>query len=502
MAQPDSSSKPAKNVYPWLVLLAACMGAFLVTLDVTIINLALPSIQRDFRVTLVQGSWVINAYTLTFASLVILGGKLGDVFGRKKFLLIGFVVFGMGSIIGGVAQDIHTVQAARVVQGLGGAMMMPGSLSVLTAAFQNRNLSLAIGLWGGIAALGLIAGPTVSGAFTSLINWRAIFLLNLPLVAIAVLLVFAAVRESRDSTIDRRIDYLGVVLSAGAVFLLILAIIEGNSHGWTSARTLGSFAGSGLLMFLFALAEMRAPTPIIEPSFFRNRAFAVAASVRFAAGFGYVPVVLMSTLYLQTFLHKSPDEAGLMFMPAGVIIVVATPFWGRIINYTGPRWPMIIGMSIAGVAALLWLRFDAQSGYGDLLISLVLASFGGAAAFVTTTVVAMNTLGVDKAGVASGIVSMLQNVSAALGVAAVSAVFLSSLKVGLTESASSDLFQQVQAFGPTAGDIPQAEAFSGALADAAIVVTVVMFLGAAAAFYLPGGRALLPPGVTTPVSQV
>ena len=162
------------------MLLAACMGAFLVTLDVTIINLALPSIQRDFRVTLAQGSWVINAYTLTFASLVILGGKLGDVFGREKFLLIGFVVFGMGSIIGGVAQDIHTVQAARVVQGLGGAMMMPGSLSVLTAAFQNRNLSLAIGLWGGIAALGLIAGPIVSGAFTSLINWRAIFLLNLP----------------------------------------------------------------------------------------------------------------------------------------------------------------------------------------------------------------------------------------------------------------------------------------------------------------------------------
>ena len=292
---------------------------------------------------------------------------------------------------------------------------------------------------------------------------------------------------------------MGVVLSAGAVFLLILAIIEGNSHGWTSVRTLASFAGSGLLMFLFALAEMRAPTPRIEPSFFRNRAFAVAASVRFAAGFGYVPVVLMSTLYLQTFLHKSPVEAGLMFMPAGVIIVVTTPFWGRIINYTGPKWPMIIGMSIAGVAAALWLRFDAQSGYGYLLISLVLASFGGAAAFVTTTVVAMNTLGVDKAGVASGIVSMLQNVSAALEVSAVS---LSSLSVGLTKSASNDLFQQVQAFGPTAGDIPQAEAFSGALADAAIVVAVVMFLGAAAAFFLPGGRTLLPQGPTTPVSQV
>ena len=148
-------NRSGRDNSPWFVLLASCMAAFLVTLDVTIINIALPSIQRDLKVTLVQGSWVINAYTLAFASLVILGGKLGDIFGRKRLLLIGFAVFGLGSLIGGFAQDIHVVQLARVIQGLGGAMMLPGSLSVLTTAFHNRNLSLAIGLWGGIAALGL-----------------------------------------------------------------------------------------------------------------------------------------------------------------------------------------------------------------------------------------------------------------------------------------------------------------------------------------------------------
>lgn len=477
---------------PWFVLLASCMAAFLVTLDVTIINIALPSIQRDLKVTLVQGSWVINAYTLAFASLVILGGKLGDIFGRKRLLLIGFAVFGLGSLTGGFAQDIHVVHLARVIQGLGGAMMLPGSLSVLTTAFHNRNLSLAIGLWGGIAALGLIVGPIVGGAFTSFFNWRAIFFFNLPLVIGAFLLAWILARESKDSTIDSRIDFYGVTLSAGSVFLLILAIIEGNTHGWTSVRILGFFSGAGFLIILFILAELMSPSPLIDPNFFKNRAFTVGVLVRFAAGFGYVPVVLMSTIYLQTFMKKSPIEAGLMFLPAGIIIVIATPFWGRIINFVGPRWPMIIGMLFTGFAALLWLRFDGTSGYGDLMISLALGSLGGTAAFVTTTSVTINALGIDKVGVASGIVSMVQNVSAGIGVAAVSAIFLSSLKVGLSDDSPLGLFQQIQAFGPAAGDAAQAQIFTGALSDAAIVVAVVMFIGAAIACLLPREHSLSP----------
>ncbi len=481
MAQSEAVSK----VRPWLVLLATCLSVFLVTLDVTIINLALPSIQRDFAVSLVEGSWILNAYTLAFAAFVIVGGKLGDIFGRKRFLLLGTLVFTTGSLLGALSPNVHTLLAARVIQGLGGAMMMPGSLSVLTEAFQNRNMSLAIGLWGGIGALGLVVGPLVSGSFTSLFTWRAIFFLNLPIVVVAMTIIFLTVRESRDVTIDRRIDYLGVVLSAGAVLLLVLAIMGGNIYGWTSVQTLGLFSGAGLLILLFAMAEIHVAYPLIEPGFFRNRAFAVGTAVRFSAGFGFVPVVLMSTIFLQNFLHKSAFEAGLLFLPAGATIAVATLFWGKVVDYYGPRIPMVIGMAITGVAALLWLRFDASSGYTAILASLLLASFGGAAAFVTTTVIVVNSLGVNKAGVASGIANMMQNVSAALGVALVSAVFLNSLRSELAEKAPSADYQRVQSFGPEIGSVVQAEAFANAMSDAALAVVIVLFLGAAIAFFLP-----------------
>ena len=487
-----ASQKTVGDIRPWLVLLASSLGIFLVGLDVTIINLALPNIQRDFDVSLVEATWVINAYTLTFAALVVVGGKLGDIFGRRRLLLMGFMVFALGSLLGALAPNVYALHAARVVQGMGSAMMMPGTLSILTEAFQRKGLSLAIGIWGGIGALGLMVGPIASGGFTSLFTWRAIFYLNLPIVAAAMLITLLVVRESWDTTIDRRIDNLGVVLSAGAVTVLVLAIMGGNIYGWTSFQTLAIFFGAGLLIVFFALVEVRVPFPIIEPSFFRNRAFAVGAAVRFAAGFSYVPVILMSTIYLQNFLHKSAFEAGLLFLPVAATTMAVTPFWGKIVDHFGPRIPMVLGMAMTGMGALLWLRFDANSGYLDLLPSLFLAGLGGAAAFVTTTAVIMQSLGVNKAGIASGMVNMMQNVAAALGVACVSAVFLNSLRSGLAQRAPGVDHQRVQAFGPDVGSIAQAEAFANALSTAALVVIAVLFLGAVVALFLPKGPITAP----------
>lgn len=480
------------NNRQWMVLVASCLGIFLVGLDVTIINLALPNIQRDFEVSLVELSWVINAYTLTFAALVIVGGKLGDLFGRRRILVLGAIVFAMGSLLGALAPNIYVLYSARVVQGVGSAMMMPGTLSILTEAFQRRGLSLAIGIWGGIGALGLMVGPIVSGGFISLFTWRAIFFLNLPIVAAALIMTIIAVRESRDTTIDRRIDVLGVVLSAGAVTVLVLAIICGNVYGWVSFQTLALFLGAGLLISLFALVEMRAPVPIVEPSFFRNRAFAVGAVVRFVVGFAYVPVILMSTMYLQNFLHKSAFQAGLLFLPVAATVVILTPFWGKVVDRVGPRVPMFLGMVATGSAALLWLRFDAESGYLDLLPSLVLAGLGGSAAFVTTTAVIMHSLGVNKAGIASGLVNMMQNVATALGVACVSSVFLNSLRSGLAERDPTVDYQRVQAFGPDVGSVVQAEAFASALSTCALVVMAVLFVGAIVAIFMPKGTLTTP----------
>ena len=468
-----------------LILLATCLAVFLVALDVTIINLALPSIQRDLGVSLVERSWVLKVYTLTFAVLVIPGGKLGDIFGRKRFLVVGALLFAVGSLVAFLSNNIETLLAARVTQAVGSSMMMPGSLSVLTAAYQNRNMATAVGLWGSIGALGFIAGPLIGGAFTSLLEWRAIFLLNIPVILVAVAIVLLAVKESRDESIDRRIDYLGVLLIALSVLLLALAIVDGNEYGWTSSSTLLLFTASGASILALVWTEMRVEYPIVDPRFFRNRAFSVGILVRFATGFAFVPVIFMSTVYLQDFMRKEALEAGLLFLPAGAAIVIATLFWGKIVDNYSPRWPMIAGMLTTAAAALVWLTFDASSGYGILLVSLLLASVGGAAAFVTTTTVLVNSLGVNKAGVASGMVYMTQNVAATLGIALVSTVFLSSLRAQLAERDPTADYDAVQTFGPAVGSIPQAEAFAVALSYAGLVVAVVLILGAAAAFFLP-----------------
>ena len=483
--QPSPQSSVGVDIKPWLVLLATCLIAFLMALDVTIINLALPSIQRDLGFSLSESSWVLNSYTLTFAVLVIVGGKMGDIFGRKRFLIMGASLFATGSLIGFLAPNIQILLTARVVQGLGGAMMMPASLSVLTEAYQDRNIGMAIGFWGGIGALGFVAGPLISGGFTSLFAWRAIFLISLPVILVAVSIIFLTVRESRDVTIDRRIDYLGVVLSAVMVLLLVLAIVEGTIYGWTSVETLLLFFGAALSIVLFVMLEIRVPYPIVDPRFFRNRAFAVGVAVRFCTGFAFVPVILLSTIFLQYFLHKSAFEAGFLFLPVGAAIVVATLFWGKIVDQWGPRIPMTLGMLIAGCAALTWLTLDASSTYVALLVSLLLASFGGAATFVTTTAVVVNALGVNKAGVASGMVYMTQNVSAALGVALVSSVFLNSLRSELADKAPMADFQIVESVGPEIGNVAQAEAFASALSHAGLVLAIVLFVGAAVAILLP-----------------
>ena len=483
--QSESILNRSEGMKPWLVLTASCLGTFLSALDVTLMGVAIPSIQREFELNLIEVSWVLNAYTLVFAALVIVGGKLGDIFGRKRLLLLGFLIFGLGSLMGGLVVNLWGLYTARVVQGIGAAMMMPGSLAVLTEAFHRRGLSLAIGIWSGVAGLGLIVGPFVSGGIISLFAWRAIFLLNLPIVAVAILTTWLRVNESRDTTIDRRVDFIGVLLSAGIIVLLVMGINGGNIFGWTAPQTLGIFVGALLLITLFAVAEVNSPFPIIEQDFFKSRAFVVGAAVRFSAGFAFVPVVLMSTLYLQSFLHKSAFEAGILFLPAGVVVVVSTAFWGRVVDKIGPKAPMIFGMIIAGVGSIFWVRFGATSGYLALLPSLLLAGFGGSAAFVSTTFVAVNSLSVNKAGVASGIINMVQNVSSALGVASVSAIFLHSLRSGLVDTISGVDYQRIQAFGPDAGNIAQSEAFVSALSSAATVIMVVLFLGVAVALFLP-----------------
>jgi EmrB/QacA subfamily drug resistance transporter len=474
--------------YARIILPVACLGAFLISLDISFVILALPSIQKEFGISLEDTSWVINAWPFTFAAIVIIGGKVGDIYGRRKALMAGYFVFAVGSLLATAAINVQILQVGRVVQGLGAALIVPGSLSILAETFKGKNQGLAIGLWGSVGALGLVLGPIISGTVVALLGWRFVFALNIPLAIFAALI-------SRDIPVGRvystkswKIDYWGIGLSISFILLIVLGLMLGEAIGWLSPIAILVFGVAISTMPLFVITQLKGKDPLIDKEFFTNKTFLIGILVRFSVSFAFVSVILMSNFYMQHFLGKNPAESGLLFLPVGICVVLATPFWG----YVGDRWgnkiPMVLGMGLTCFSSFLWLNLNGESDYWDILPSLVLGSIGGAAAFVTTTTVCIHALGVEKGGVSSGVMNMLQNVSAALGVAGVSAVFLVSLKNHIIRLAPGIDYVQVQAFGPDQADPNQMEAFARALSSGATFVMVMLLIGVVAALFLPSSR--------------
>ena len=471
--------------YARTILPVACIAAFVISLDISFVVLALPSIQQEFGVSLEESSWVINAWPFTFAATVIIGGKVGDIYGRKKALMVGYFVFAVGSLLATIAMNVQVLQVARIIQGLGAALIVPGSLSILAETFKGKNQGLAIGLWGSVGALGLILGPIISGTVVALFGWRFVFAINLPLAIIAGLMVKDIPAGRVYPPKSWKIDYCGIGLSVSCILLIVLGLMIGESTRWASPIALVVFGFAVAVIPLFVITQLKGADPLVDKEFFTSKNFLVGLFVRFSASFAFVAVILMSNFYFQHFLGKNPAEAGMLFLPVGICVVLATPFWG----YVGDRWgnklPMVLGMGLTSFAAALWLRLDGGSDYWDLLPSLVVGSIGGAAAFVTTTTVCIHALGVERGGVSSGVMNMLQNVSAALGVAIVSAVFLVSLRNHILNLAPGIDYVHVQAFGPNQADPNQMEAFARALSSGAMLVMVVLLIGTVAAIFLP-----------------
>ena len=471
--------------YARTILPVACLAAFLISLDISFVVLALPSIQNEFGVSLEDSAWVINAWPFTFAAIVIIGGKVGDIYGRRKALMVGYFVFALGSLVATIAINVQLLQVGRIIQGLGAALIVPGSLSILAETFKGKNQGLAIGLWGSIGALGLVLGPIISGTVVALFGWRFVFAINLPLAVVAGLL-------SKDIPVGTmyppkswKIDYWGIGLSISCILLIVLGLMIGESTRWTSPITILVFGVAVATIPLFVITQLKGKDPLINREFFTNRVFLIGIFVRFSVSFAFVAVILMSNFYMQHFLGKNAAESGMLFLPVGICVVVATPFWG----YVGDRWgnkiPMVLGTGLTCISAALWLRLNGGSDYWDLLPSLVLGSIGGAAAFVTTTTVCIHALGVERGGVSSGVMNMLQNVSAALGVAAVSAIFLASLRNNILRLAPDVDYVHVQAFGPSQADPNQMEAFASALSTGAMFVMIILLIGALASLFLP-----------------
>ncbi|MGH3009406.1 MAG: MFS transporter [Gaiellaceae bacterium] len=409
----------------WWTLGAVAFGLFMIMLDNTVVNVALPSIERDLHITISSLEWIVTAYALTFAALMITGGKLADVYGRRRMFILGLVVFTLSSLACGLAPSSGFLIGARAVQGAGAALMNPATLSIITATFPPKQRGQAIGIWAGVSALALAIGPLVGGLITQNINWNWIFFINVPIGALAIVVSRLVIRESRDTSREQSIDFPGLLTSIGFLFSLSYALIEGNRHGWSSPEILGLFGAAAVLVTAFVVLESRQRLAMLDLSLFRIGAFAGANLVAMLVSLAMFGVFFFVSLYVQNILGYSPTKAGAIFLPMTVLIIFIAPLAGRQSDRLGSRWLMGGGMTLLGVSLLLYQRIGIHSDFWTLLPALLLGGVGMAMTMSPMTSAAMGAVPVDKAGVGSGVLNSFRQVGGSLGIALMGAILAS-----------------------------------------------------------------------------
>jgi EmrB/QacA subfamily drug resistance transporter len=495
----------------WWTLAAMCFALFMIMLDNTVVNVALPSIQRDLRASLSSLEWTVNAYTLTFAVLLVTGGRLGDILGRRRMFLFGVVVFALSSAAIGLAPDQGWLVAGRAIQGVGAAFMMPATLSIITVTFPPEERGKAIGTWAGVSALALAIGPVVGGALTEYVSWRAIFFLNLPVAVGAVIVSLFAAQESRDETSRHTLDWPGIAAISTGLTALVLALIEGNSWGWGSLEIVALLITAAVGLIAFAIVERRVREPMVDFLLFRSRTFLGANAIAFIVTFSLLAMFFFTALYMQNILGYSAIEAGVRFLPSTLMIVLIAPLAGRLADRIGPRPPMVVGLSLTATALFLQTRIDLHTGYGLLLPAFILMGIGMALVMSPMSTAAMNAVAPQKAGVASGILSMSRMVGGTFGVAALGALFQHLARNELADSlagtgiGAAQQERLVASLGtasdganlpPVAAEAAH-NAFIHALASGMWLSAGVAAFGAVLAFWTIGGKPVQQPDAAT-----
>jgi EmrB/QacA subfamily drug resistance transporter len=420
----------------WWALGALSVSLFMIMLDNTVVSLALPTIQRDLDASLTQLEWVVNAYTLAFAVVLLTGGKVADLLGRRRIFVVGLVVFTASSLACGLAGSGGALISARAVQGLGAALMLPATLSIITATFAAKERAIAIGIWAAISGAALAIGPMIGGVLVQHAGWEWIFYINIPVGVIGILATFKLVDESRDRSAERRLDVPGLLTSAVGIFALNYALIQGNTYGWSSGRIVGSFVAAAVLLVAFLAFELRQRLPMLDLTLFRERTFTAANVNGLLMFIGLFTYILYFSIFLQTVLGYSAVQAGATFLVSSAAILLFAPAAGGIAAKVGPRLPMTGGMALYGVAMLVMSSLDETAGFWNIAPWLFVggAGFGLIVAPMTEAILA--SVDVDKAGVASGVMQVFRQLGGSLGVAIMGAILAGQLH-GLTPGAPS-----------------------------------------------------------------
>src|SRR5687767_11271465 len=405
----------------WWTLAAVSFGLFMIMLDNTVVNVALPSIQRDLGVGLSELEWIVSGYALTFAALMLIGGKLADAYGRRLLFVVGIAVFTLASLACGLSTSGEMLIAARVAQGAGAALMNPATLSIIAATFPPRQRGTAIGIWAGVSALALAIGPLVGGLLTDHASWHWIFFVNVPVGVVGIVASFLLIDESRDPT-HERLDLPGLVTSAVGLFALTYGLIEANTYGWTSARIVGSFVVAVIALASFVQIERRRRSPMLDLSLFRSGTYAGANVAMLLVALAMFGVFFFVSLYMQNVLGYSAVQAGAAFLPMTILIILVAPFAGKASDKYGSRWLMTSGMVLLGVQLLYLSQLGTDATFWNLLPGFVVGGLGMALTMTPTAAAATRSVPVEKSGVGSAVLNAMRQVGGSIGIALMGAI--------------------------------------------------------------------------------
>ena len=420
----------------WWILVAVSLGMFMALLDVTIVNIAIPAIIDDLDATVSSVSWVINAYSLTLAVLFLSMGRFSDKYGQKKVFIFGLTVFALSSLACGLAPSIGWLIVFRVGQGIGGAAMTPISLAILLAAFPREKAGMAVGLWGALGAVAAAVGPTLGGLLIEYLSWHWIFFVNVPVGIVAFVLAYAVVPERKPHEHAQGVDVPGILISAAGLFCLVLALIEGNDWGWTSARIIGLFAVAVATYPLFVWWEHRTPSPMFDFHLLRIRSFTAANSAMFFIGAALGGAMFLFVIFLVTVLGYSELEAALAITPMPVTALIVAPNVGRLVDRIGPRVPAVIGSLFFFVGLMLLAQLTGESTIWDATWRVIFLGAGIGFAMPTMSAAAMGSLPPQVAGVGSGALNTLRQVGFSLGLAIVVAIFSNTIATNVKNGAA------------------------------------------------------------------
>jgi len=417
----------------WRTLVIVCVAIFMLLLDITIVNVALPKIQRDLHASFTDLQWVVDAYSLLLASVVLNAGSLGDLLGRKRVFLIGVVLFTAASAACGAATSPLFLNLARGAQGIGGAVMFAVSLALLSQEFHGRERGTAFGIWGATIGAAVAIGPLIGGALTEWAGWRWIFFVNIPIGALCLLFGMRVLHESRDES-HGGLDIPGQLTLSAGLFALVLGLLRGNDWGWSSGRVVGLLVGAVAALVAFALVELRQPEPMFDVRLFSVPAFTGAQIVAFSISSAMFAQFLYLTLYLQNVLGYSPLQAGLRFLPLSMISFFAAPASGRLVGHIPVGAVLGIGMVLVTLALYLMYGVHVSSGWTTLLAGFLVGGVGIGLVNPALATTAVGVVPPQRAGMAAGVNNTFRQVGIATGIAGLGAIFQASYRVGGTRA--------------------------------------------------------------------